>query len=417
MKRFTTRLLAAAGALALTFSLTTPETAQAAATMPTPILDPFFNVPASQYRHEPHGKLIRSRVLPALLIPGASATQMVFTTRDTFNRPTYATATLVKPANFPQNGKVVVYNDFINSLGVGCQPSFSFSSLNLEWNYRNFVTMAYAAVAAQNGVALLIPDHEGMNAAYTANILAGRIILDAVLAMKNTASFGMKRSWTGMLGYSGGAMVSLWALNLRKQYAPSVNIDAAAVGGIPTNLQYYGAKLGNRADKAFGIAFASVIGLEREYPSMRVTPRLSDHGRKKIREIKDACTSRIMRSLAGESVNTVFDGVSFNPAKEKNAFAVLRANSLYYDKRNPGTGTKLYIFNSDRDVAAPIEYVRKTIRRYCSAGVRIQYSETKEPNHIAVAVQTMPDAAEWLLRMSNGGEMRNDCSRIVRRHS
>ena len=136
MKRLTTRLLAAAGVLALTVGLITPGTAEAAATMPTPILDPFFNVPTSQYKNKEHGQLLRSRKLPAFLVPGGSATQMVFATRNTFNKPTYGTAVLVKPANFPKNGNVIVYNDFINSLGIGCQPSFSYSNLNPEWNTR-----------------------------------------------------------------------------------------------------------------------------------------------------------------------------------------------------------------------------------------------------------------------------------------
>ncbi|MDY2979309.1 MAG: lipase family protein [Lawsonella sp.] len=415
MKRLTTRLLAAAGALTLTVGLINPEAAQAAATMPTPILDPFFNVPAAQYVHKPHGKLLRSRKLPAFLVPGGSATQMVFSTRDTFNRPTYATAVLVKPANFPKNGKVVVFNDFINSLGIGCQPSFSYSNLNPEWNTRSFIAMWYAAIAARYGYALLIPDHEGMKAAYTANILAGHIVLDAVRAMKNTPSFGMQRSWTGMLGYSGGSMVSLWAANLRAEYAPDVHFGAIAVGGTPTDLQYYGVRFGNRPNDAFGLAFASLVGLEREYPrSMRVTPRLSKHGKNKMRVLKDACSPRLLQSLKGESVNTIFSGVSLNPAQERSAFRVLRENSLYYDQRHPTRGTKLYVFGSRTDIGAPIRPLRATMHRYCATGSRIQYVEVNDPNHVSTAFYNIPAAAQWLFQMSNGGKMRNDCRRIPR---
>lgn len=413
MKRLTTRLLAAAGALALTVGLVNPDTADAAATLPTPMLDPFFNVPRSHYVHKPHGKLIRSRKLPAFLVPGGNATQLVFSTRDTFNHPTYATAVLVKPANFPKNGKVVVFNDFINSLGIGCQPSFSYSNLNPEWNSRSLIAMWYAAIAAHYGYALLIPDHEGMQAAYTANILAGHIVLDAVRAMKTTPSLGMKHSWTGMLGYSGGSMVSLWAANLRADYAPDVHFNAIAVGGTPTDLQYYGVRFGNRPNDAFGLAFASLVGLEREYPnSMRVTPRLSQHGKAKMRVLKDACSPRLLQSLKGESMNTIFTGVSLNPQREKSAFRVLRQNSLYYDKRHPSKGTKLYVFGSRTDVGAPIRPLRATMRRYCATGSRIQYIEVNDPNHVSTAFYNIPAAANWLYRMSNGEKMRNDCKRI-----
>ena len=84
--------------------------------------------------------------------------------------------------------------------------------------------MWYAAIAAHYGYAFLIPDHEGMKAAYTANIHSGHVILDAVRAMKTTPALGMQHSWTGMLGYSGGGMASLWALNLRQQYAPKCSL-------------------------------------------------------------------------------------------------------------------------------------------------------------------------------------------------
>lgn len=413
MKRLTTRLLAAAGVLALTVGLITPGTAEAAATMPTPILDPFFNVPTSQYKNKEHGQLLRSRKLPAFLVPGGSATQMVFATRNTFNKPTYGTAVLVKPANFPKNGNVIVYNDFINSLGIGCQPSFSYSNHNPEWNTRSFISMWYAAIAAHYGYAFLIPDHEGMKAAYTANIHSGHVILDAVRAMKTTSALGMQHSWTGMLGYSGGGMASLWALNLRQQYAPNVHFSAVAVGGVPTDLQYYGLAFGNRPNDGFGLAFASLVGLEREYPrSMRVTPRLSEHGKDKLRRLKDACSPRLLESLKGESIDTVFNGVSLRPDKEKDAFRVLRANSLYYDRRHPSRGTKLYVFGSYTDASAPIRPLRATLRRYCAAGVHIQYKEVNNPNHVSTAYYDLPVAAQWLWKMGHGTPIRDDCNHI-----
>ncbi len=68
MKRLTTRLLAAAGVLALTVGLITPGTAEAAATMPTPILDPFFNVPTCQYKDKKSGEFTTTEKLAVFLV-------------------------------------------------------------------------------------------------------------------------------------------------------------------------------------------------------------------------------------------------------------------------------------------------------------------------------------------------------------
>jgi len=106
---------------------------------------------------------------------------------------------------------------------------------------------------------------------------------------------------------------------------------------------------------AYTLAFASLVGLEREYPtSMRVTPRLSQHGKSKMRVLKDACSPRLLQSLKGESVNTIFDGISLNPAQERSAFRVLRENSLYYDQRHPSRGTKPHVFRPPPATVLPL---------------------------------------------------------------
>ena len=176
-----------------------------------------------------------------------------------------------------------------------------------------------------------------------------------------------------------------------------------------------GLALGNNPNPGFGIGAGSMLGLEREYPkSMRVTPRLSQHGKSKMRVLKDACSPRLLQSLKGESVNTIFDGISLNPAQERSAFRVLRENSLYYDQRHPSRGTKRYVCGARTDIGAPIRPLRATMRRYCATGSRIQYIEVNDPNHVSTAFYNIPAAAQWLFQMSNGGKMRNDCRRIPR---
>lgn len=417
MKRLIKRGLTIVGSLALVTGLIAPSIADAAPTYPTPVPDKFFHLSPKEYVKKPAGKLVRSRSFPHIIAPGGTVTQMVFTTRNSFNRPTYATATLIRPVGFRKNGNVVVLNDFINSLGIGCQPTYAFSSLNPEWVSRSATVMIYASLALAYGWAVLLPDHEGVHAAYTANKLAGHIVLDAVRAAKSTPSFNVSHSWTGMMGYSGGGMVSLWAADLAPRYAPSVRFDAIAVGGIPTDLTFYGKVLGNRSNPAFGLAMASLVGLEREYGShrMNVTPRLSPHGREKLTRHRDACSPRLLKSFEKESVGTMFrKGVTFNPQREKKAFQVLAENSLVFDHRSPRAGTKIFVFNSTNDIGAPFRPLRKTLRRYCRAGSKVELLTMDNPDHVAVGFRHIPDAANWMGRVANGKPIHNDCARLLK---
>ena len=416
MNRLTKTVLTLVSTVAVLAGVVSPTPANAKPLYPSPPADPFFRAAPQDYKKKPRGRIIRERTFPHPLAAGGLVTQFLFTSRNTFNKPIYATATLIRPLGFRPNGKVVVINDFINSLGVGCQPTYSYSTPHPEWNSRSALTMMYATFAAHFGYAVLLPDHEGMQAAYSANKLAGHISLDALRAAKAHPKFKMQKSWTAMTGYSGGGMVTLWASILQPKYAPHLRIDAYAAGGIPTDLTFYSKLLGNKPNAAFGLAYAAMIGLEREYGSKRVNifSRLTPHGKEKALQNRDACSPRLLNSFNGESVPRMFRNVNFTPQHEKKAFQVLRENSLLFDKRTPRRGTKMFIFNSKNDLGAPIKRLRTVLRRYCKAGTQVQYMEVDDPDHIKVALTHIPDAVKWIGYMSDGGKIRNDCARIPR---
>jgi len=53
-----------------------------------------------------------------------------------------------------------------------------------------------------------------------------------------------------------------------------------------------------------------------------------------------------------------------------------------------------------------------TLRRYCAAGVHIQYKEVNNPNHVSTAYYDLPVAAQWLWKMGHGTPIRDDCNHI-----
>lgn len=416
MNRMAKTVLTLVSTIAVLAGLISPAPAQAKPLYPSPPIDPFFRAAPSEYKNKSKGRIIRERTFPHPLAAGGTVTQFLFSSRNTFNKPIYATATLIRPLGFRANGHVVVINDFINSLGVGCQPTYSYSTPHPEWNSRSALTMFYATIAAHFGYAVILPDHEGMQASYTANKLAGHIALDALRAVKAYPKFNMKKSWSAMTGYSGGGMVTLWASILQPKYAPKLRVNAYAAGGIPTDLTFYAKILGNKTNPAIGLAYAAMMGLEREYGSKRINiyNRLNKHGKEKAIQNRDACSPHLLHLYNGESVPSLFNNVRFTEKSEPKVFQVLRENSLLFDKRTPRKGTKMFIFNSKNDLGAPIRRLRRVMRRYCKAGTQIQYMELDDPDHIKVALMHIPDAMQWVGHMSNGGKIRNDCKHILR---
>ncbi|MFY9190658.1 MAG: lipase family protein [Lawsonella sp.] len=385
-------------------------------------LGKFFHVNQDTLNSKANGTLIRYRDIPNVLYPATRTLQFVFKTTNSHGKPIAASAVIVRPNQMRKNRPVMVYNDFINSLGVQCQPSFGFEAmahtiahLGQNQDYkgeianRNSIAQVVARQNAANGIATLMPDFLGLKSAYGANVLGSHIILDAMRAVRRMQSMGLKNSNMVLAGYSGGGMAAAWAAAMAPSYAPELKIAGLAAGGFPVDLVWMGLTLGNNHNPGFGIAMASLLGLEREYPTrMNVNNRLSKKGKKLALRNRNACTPRVIDQWKSESITTTMNGVIVK--HQKNELRVLYENSLTNFRGAPRI--PVFIWGSEKDILVPLGQIKKVAHHWCNAlpNQRITLIDVQGSDHITNFSLGLGAAIKWVEgRYNNQSAPNNFC--------
>lgn len=407
MTRIMTKALPLATVAALLLTGVTAPPAAAAPTYDRTPLGKFFQVSQQRIAKAPNGRLMGVRFVPSP-IPGTQALQYTFRSTNSHGKPILASAALVRPMSALPNGNVLVYNDFINSLGIKCQPSFAFDSIHRAFQSRgkgspydneiaarSSIMMAVATVMSMRGVTTILPDFLGLKSSYTANILGGHITLDAARAARQIKQANIRHSKMILSGYSGGAMVAGFASIMAPKYAPDLNLVGAVIGGPPVDMEFMARTIGNKRHPGFGLAMASMLGLEREYPKrMNITPRLSKKGRQLANRNRNACVQRVLDQWNNQSASTTM--VNVEVRKQYRELKVIRDNSLINFRGAPRI--PMYVWVTSNDPFVPHRQVHRTVRQWCKANPRLraQYVDTHGPEHVSNFSVGMPFALAWI---------------------
>lgn len=394
-------LIAATALLASTTTALTP-TASAA---PQPIWDdsptPAFYQTTQAQRGMKHGTLIRSqRVYGNPVLGSHRAYRTVFASRNTFNKPITGSAAVVLPTKVKAGTPIVVINDMINSLGRSCQPSFALDAKRGNvYTKQNERAYKEALGYLKRGWAVILPDFLGMNGEYGANIMSGRVILDAVDAATNSNIFGLRTSKAVLTGYSGGGMATMYAAAQQPFYSPRSHIIAAAAGGTPVDLPWMVGlfqKLGNIPNPAFGYATGVLIGMEREYGShrMNVYGRMTPLGKSIVRKSRTLCHDEMLKLSENQTPKTMF-GVT-DLLSMQDLVKVGRENSLTYYRPIPTM--PLFIYGAYTDIGVPLSLMQRVVIRYKKARPQlpIVFAPQIGPNHMDAFHQAQPLVQRWM---------------------
>ncbi|MFF2087898.1 lipase family protein [Nocardia sp. NPDC058176] len=272
----------AAGITAVTLCATLPAAAapvadpvvvQPAPAIPLPPeLDPdFYRPPAEAVTGKAPGEIIAARQVNVAnlgLIPiNVDAWQLSYRSNNSRDEPIAAVATVLKPRGSAPD-KVLSLQAASDSLAGYCAPSYVVQQWSVASLAGQVVTPAELIVAqgaVAQGWGVVIPDHQGPNEAFAAGPLAGRITLDGIRAAQRFDPMRVSpTARIALFGYSGGAIATGHAAELKQSYAPELNIVGAAEGGVPADL---GAVLAVGNGQLWsGMIMAAVLGLTREYP-------------------------------------------------------------------------------------------------------------------------------------------------------
>ncbi|MFF2551162.1 lipase family protein [Nocardia sp. NPDC058058] len=393
---------------------TVPVQPAAAIPMP-PELDPGFYQPAPEIvAAKAPGQIIAARqvnVANAGLIPvNVDAWQVSYRSNNSRDEPIAAVATVLKPRGSAPD-KLVSMQIAEDSLAAYCSPSYAVQ----QWSAATFVgqivaplEFVIAQAELQQGWGVVIPDHQGPNNAFAAGPLAGRITLDGIRAARDFEPMRLTPdARIAMYGYSGGAIATGHAAELKQSYAPELNIVAAAEGGVPAD---FGPVLDNGNGQAWsGMIMAAVLGIGREYPEF------------------GELLNRDLDPL-GQALATVKGGmcVQYNTALFPflNMKGLLRVpegdpmrNPVVQDtlaKTRMGKATPampMFIWQGNPDELIPVGPVNTLVDTYCKdPSAQVQYTREHLAEHVTTEVSGSATALLWLRDRLNGVPAAPGCS-------
>lgn len=378
---------------------------------------------ASLSSYEP-GAVLDTRTVPYHLLNVATpiqAVQILYRSTDALGNPSANVTSILRPANAQPN-KVVSYQSYYDSLNPADSPSRAIAGNSPigQWtpSGRNFnlggtlpsVEAAMFAPLFAAGYTIVVPDVEGPDANFAAGPEYGKLTLDSIRAARAVPATGITDdAEIALMGYSGGAIATNWASILAPGYAPDVNEDliGAAQGGLlvnpANNLRYASGSLGWG-----GVVGMAVVGVARSY-DIDFDRYLNDRGRDVMAHLEDASIANVIAQYPGltwedlvkpqyvdpnsipefvEASNKINMGLA--PIPTIPMFVAQAANGILEGTApggpNVGAGDGIMVAGD----------VRSLMRRYCDAGLAIQYDQYDTISHIPGLMLWLPGALQWI---------------------
>ncbi|MVU82979.1 triacylglycerol lipase [Nocardia sp. ET3-3] len=380
-----------------------------------PELDPgFYNPPAEVVAAAAPGEIIAARQVNVAnfgLIPlNVDAWQVSYRSNNSRDEAIPAVATLIKPrGTAPTPRKLLSVQIAEDSTAGYCSPSYALQQFSASAFVGQIVAPAeflFAQAALQKGDAVVIPDHQGPNSAYAAGPLGGRITLDGIRAATSFAPLGVGAGApVAMYGYSGGSMPTMHAAELRKTYAPELNIVGAASGGTGADLGNALLMANNQATS--GLVLGAVLGLAREYPDFNalLDQKLNPLGQL-LRAVKAPfCVQYQSELLPFLNITGLIN--SPDPLQEPAIKAMLDDTRL--GKSLPDM--PVFMWHSKWDEILPLGSANQLVNTYCQdPKAQVTYTRDWASEHIVAEVVGGPAALMWLFDRLDGVPAQPGCS-------
>ncbi|WKG10285.1 lipase family protein [Nocardia sp. PE-7] len=376
-----------------------------------PFLDPaFYNPDPARVAAAAPGEILSARQVNLAnfwLIPiDVRAWQLSYRSTNTRGEAIPAVATVIVPHRPAPTGErsLVSFQFAEDSLSQNCAPSYALQMGSLPNPLNSVIGLEFIEVQSmlQLGHAVVVPDHQGPDAAYAVGPLGGRITLDGIRAAQNFDQAGLSgaATRTAMWGYSGGAIPTAHAAELQPEYAPELNLVGSATGGLLADIR--AAVDYNNATSTFGGAvLGGLFGVAREYPEVdRFIEQYMNPLGKGLRMVHEGqCVAIQFAAFPFVNIKGLFDYPG-DPMRAPEMQAVLDELTL----GNRGTPTApLYIYQAPLDEAMPINAVNKLYDTYCQdPAASVSYTRDLFSEHGIAAVSGAGSVALWLDDRLNG---------------
>lgn len=395
-------------ALAAT-ALALPGGAAADVLPPAPDDDPFYAVPA-KLAGLPNGSVLDSRRIQATAwsVPlPANAWQVKYKTIDQHGDPSAYVATVLVPW-LPWSGggtrPLLSYQVAEDGVGRKCAPSYALRAGLAAGATNSELETQPIGRAVQRGFAVVVPDYQGPRSEFTGLRGYAHGVLDGIRAAKRFTPAGISPSAPlGLIGYSGGSMATVAAIQTQPKYAPKLTLAGAALGGTvadlkATMLQFSGTAVGG----AIAVGF---VGLDRSQPRTNFLQYLNEEGKAAVAGSQTDCFADAALKYPFASVEqwAARPGIVDDPGFTE---VLNNASPLHY----PGTPqTPVLFYHAVLDQLAPIEKMRLLAERFCAAGATVHKVESYAGEHGIYAAVGSATALDYLADRFAGNPAPNDC--------
>lgn len=405
----------------------------AASASAAPSGDAFYTYSGSQPLSAlDNGTVLKTREIDyapllGITLPHIKATQLLYKTTLLTGKPDVNVTTVLQPRDQPKSQqRVVGYGSFYDSLNPYDQPSWVLA--HGGGTIGQTISQIEAIMMLDwvgNGYTMVITDTEGQDAYFAAGPVYGTNTLDGLRAAFAAPSLGIAPTTkAGLVGYSGGAIATAWAAELAPTYAPDVNkrLVGATMGGVLAN-PAHNLKYVEGSFMWSGVMPMAVLGISRA-AGEDITPYLNSYGRS-LYDTKQRVS--IIDVLLQYPFLKWVDLTKPEYAKPEDVPIYPRmVNKLILSSR--GTPTiPLYVAEGTKgeDEGTPGDKpgigpgdgvmvagdVRSAMRKYCSAGTKVDYHEYWL-GHIGTAGQWLPTAQPWMNDRFAGKPAGDNCADI-----
>jgi hypothetical protein len=380
-------------ALAAVLALTMAATASAAP-VEGPAGEAFYTPPAATPSGSA-GELVWYRPAKVNLqvsLPANKAWTLLYQSTGQQGEPDFVTGTVIVPtAKWSGKGSRPVVTVGIGTQGIAskCAPSKQVIG-GTEYDGAAIIDSLKA------GYAVALSDYQGYtNGAiptYTAGKAEGQAVLDIVRAGRQLPGSGLSESNpTYAWGYSQGGQAVGWAGELQSSYAPNVKLSGIVAGGVPANLQEFGAFSGESVGSGLGII--SAIGLQAAYPELKLGT-LTAAGEKAVGEALSQCAVQLIETLRGANFReftTKHETLEELEASEPNFKKALEEQSL----DNKPVSAPVYHFHGLEDEFVPVSQDVNLHYDWCAMGVTDDF-QLYSGDHLFTDPLGAPAAIMWI---------------------
>jgi pimeloyl-ACP methyl ester carboxylesterase len=336
------------------------------------------------------GDVVTATAMTAYVSPGqpmaANAWRITYRSTTAAGNPTVVSGTVLVPTATPSGMRPLV-GVAVGTHGLAdrCAPSREFGS-GTEG------TASVIETLLEKGWAVAVTDYPGLGTpgvhTYLMGDALGRSVLDIVRAARRLPAAQLPPNGPlALLGYSEGGAAAGWAAQLQPTYAPNLHLVAAAIGGVPANVQAL-LRHDDGGPASFVVPYTAA-GLRAEYRHSGVTADLTLHGRVTVSELQDTCTGDArQRYPAGRRMASI---------TKEDLLGIPRVWRLLAANRLGSTSpvTTLRVYESRHDEIVPFRPVAALVREWHNLGDDVEL-ERVTGNHAAAGVQYADRAIAWL---------------------